>query len=235
MTTNVSTAIVTGGGRGIGRAICVRLARDGARVVAVARTADDLAETKRLVERNGGTCLAIRADVSRIDELNAAVDQTVRQFGAVDILVNNAGIAPRADVDAMETDTFDAMIRVNVSAPFYAVRAVWPIMKKRRQGIIINISSVAAADPFPGFAAYGATKAYIEGLTRGLAKEGRPLGIRVYGVGPGAVDTDMLRGPFPDFPADQCLQPDDIAEVVHLMTEPACRYTVGQTLYVSRT
>ncbi|NOT02101.1 MAG: SDR family oxidoreductase [Phycisphaerales bacterium] len=234
MATIFSTAIVTGGGRGIGRAICHRLAADGARVVAVARSRDELDETKRLVERHGGTCLTVRADVSQVDEMNAAVDETVRQFGAVDILVNNAGTAPRADVDAFGIDTFDAMIGVNVSAPFYAVRAVWPIMKQRRQGIIINISSVAAVDPFPGFAVYGATKAYIEGLTRGLAKEGRPLGIRVYGVGPGAVDTVMLRGPFPDFPDDQCLQPDDIAEVVHLMTQPVCRHAVGQTIYVTR-
>jgi len=227
-------AIVTGGGRGIGRAICRRFARGGSFVVAVARSDDDLAGTAQLIGNDGGRCAVFAADVSRIEQVRAMVDFTVREGGGLDILVNNAGIAPKAEVNDFDLETFDRMIAVNVAAPFYAAQAAWPIMQQRGGGIIINLSSLAAVDPFPGFAAYGASKAFVEGLTRGLAKEGRPHGIRVYGIGPGAVDTEMLRGPFPDFPAEQCLRPEDVAELAWHLIQPACQYSVGQTIYISR-
>jgi len=227
--------MVTGGGRGIGRAICQRFAEAGATVIAAARSDGDLAETQGLVETAGGVCRVMKTDVTRVEELDALVAMADREFGRIDVLVNNAGKAEHSPMDDFDPDTFDRMVAVNINAVFYACRAVWPIMRRRGEGVIVNISSVAAIDPFPGFAAYGATKCFVNGFTQALAKEGTPHGIRVYGVGPGAVDTQMLRGPFPDFPDDQCLQPRDIAEAVWLMTQPACRYSTGQTIYVSKT
>lgn len=227
--------IVTGGGRGIGRAICQRFAEAGAKVLAAARSQDELAETQRLVETAGGVCRVMKTDVTRIDDVDALVAMAVREFGAVDVLVNNAGAAPNGPMDSFDPATFDRMVAVNVNAVFYTCRAVWPIMRERGGGVIVNISSVAAINPFPGFAAYAASKCFVNGLTNALAKEGAEHGIRVYGVGPGAVDTQMLRGPFPDFPNDQCLKPRDIAETVWSMTQPACRHSAGQTLYVSKT
>lgn len=226
--------IVTGAGRGIGRAICRRFAKEGSRILAAARSADQLAETRRLVEAEGGTCKIVRADLGMAKQVDEIAAMAVREFGRIDVLVNNAAVAPSAPLERFDLATFDAMIAVNVSGVFYASRAVWPTMQKQKSGVIVNLSSRAAVDPFPGFAAYGASKNFVEGLTKALAAEGASQGIRVYGIGPGAVDTDMLRGPFPDFPADQCLRPDDIAEMVWQVTQPAYRYSSGQTVYVSK-
>ncbi len=226
--------VVTGGGRGIGRAVCRRFASTGAKVVAAARNVDQLNETKAIVEGEGGSCAVCQADVSARDEVASLMEFAVEACGGIDVLINNAGMAPPMSINDCDLDVFDAMDGVNIRGVFYACHAAWPQMRKRGGGVIVNISSVAAFDPFPGLAAYGASKAFVEALTRGLAREGKDVGIRVYCVGPGAVDTQMLRGPFPDFPDDQCLQPEDIAETVWQMTQPACRYAVGQTLYVAK-
>jgi len=123
---------------------------------------------------------------------------------------------------------------VNVNAVYHACRAVWPVMKKQKSGVIVNISSIASVDPFAGFAAYGAAKAWVNAWTKALADEGRRLGIRVFSVAPGAVETRMLRDPFPTFPADQTLRPADVADAVHALTQPGCRYATGQTVFVRR-
>ncbi|MCH7526647.1 MAG: SDR family oxidoreductase, partial [Planctomycetes bacterium] len=173
-------------------------------------------------------------DVAVADSIDSLVAAAVRECGGVDVLINNAGVACTGRIEEFDLANFDRMIAVNVSGVFYASRAVWPIMLKRGGGVIVNISSTVAVDPIPGFAAYGATKNFVEGLTRSLAKEGKKCGIRVYAVGPGAVDTQMLRGPYPDFPADDCLQPEEVAETVFMMTQSACRYSAGQTVYVTK-
>jgi 3-oxoacyl-[acyl-carrier protein] reductase len=111
---------------------------------------------------------------------------------------------------------------------------VWHHLIERGGGVIINTSSVAAYDAFPGFAAYGAAKAFVVAYTKFLAREGAGVGIRVYGVAPGAVETDMLRGAFPDFPADQALEPYDVAAMFETLLLPACAYSSGQTITVSK-
>jgi NAD(P)-dependent dehydrogenase (short-subunit alcohol dehydrogenase family) len=122
------------------------------------------------------------------------------------------------------------MIALNVAATFYACRAAWPLMQQQGGGTIINISSVAAVDPFPGFAAYGASKRFVEGLTAALAKEGTPHNIRLFAIAPGAVETQMLRSAFPDFPEDQCLPPQAIADLALALLNPACHHASGQTI-----
>ena len=228
------TAIITGAGRGIGRAIARRLAVGGASVVVASRTQSQLDETQRMIERAGGKVLAVSADVSNVEDVQRLVDEANSAFGGVDILVNNAGFASLATIDQMEPPVFDQIIAMNVRTVYLCTHAVWPIMLERDGGVIVNISSVAAYDPFPGFAAYGAAKAFVATYTRALATEGKSCGIRVYGVAPGAVETEMLRGAFPSFPLEKTLQPDDVAAFVELLIDPACRHISGQTITVKK-
>ena len=225
-------AIVTGAGRGIGRAIAHRLAKSGASVVAVARTRNQIAETCSQIKASGGIAIPIAANVTQEAEVSRLVEQTIASFGRVDVLVNNAGVAPLMRIEQTSTVDFDTVISTNVRAVFLCCRAVWGPMAKAGGGAIVNISSVGAFDPFPGFAAYGAAKAFVNTYTKALAAEGAGQNIRVYAVAPGAVETTMLRGAFPDFPADKVLAPDDVAGLVETLLTPACRYSTGQTIVI---
>jgi len=226
--------IVTGGGRGIGRAICDRFAAGGFQVVAASRSEFELRETAGLIETRGQKVRIVPTDLCVPDEIDALFQEAVGAFGRVDTLVNCAGVAPKCAIEELDGSLFRALMSVNVDAVFHACRAAWPIMKKQGGGVILNISSIASQDPFPGFAAYGASKAWVNAWTRGLAEEGRSVGIRVYAVAPGAVETRMLRDPFPDFPPDQTLQPRDVAEQVFALTQPASHFATGQTLFIRR-
>jgi len=226
--------VVTGGGRGIGRAICRRFAAEGAQVVAAARTPPELEETRRVVEQAGGRCHSQPTDVCVPEEIDSLIETTAGRFGRIDVLVNCAGIAPQAAIEELEPALFATIMAVNVNAVYYASRRVWPVMKKQKSGVIVNISSIASLDPFTGFAAYGAAKAWVNAWTKALADEGRSVGIRVFGVAPGAVETRMLRNPFPTFPAHQTLRPEDVADMVYALAQPGCRYATGQTVFVRR-
>lgn len=227
------TAIVTGAGRGIGRAITIRLVRRGMNVLAVARTARDIEETAVQAAQLSGVCVAQVANVTRSDEVDGLVKRAVAEFGGLDVLVNNAGAAPLCPLEQIDDRLLADTLGVNVQAVVYTCRAAWPALKASR-GAIINISSMAAKDPFPGFSLYGATKAWVNTFTQALAEEGKPFGVRAFGVGPGAVETQMLRGAFPSFPADQTLQPDDIAAAVEWLLDERARHTTGQTIYVKK-
>jgi len=226
--------IVTGGGRGIGRAVSQRFAEDGDQVFAVARSVDELDETCSSIKRDGGLCCVRKTDITDADEVEALVHECVERFGRVDVLVNCAGVAALATVDELDAQTFDQVVAVNMRAVYSTCRAVWPTMRKQGGGVIVNISSMASVDPFPGFAAYGASKAWVNLWTKALAEEGRSLGIRVFAVAPGAVETKMLRDAFPDFPADQTLDSSDVAGVVHAISQPSCQYATGQCVFVKK-
>lgn len=228
------TAIVTGGGRGIGRAVARRFSNAGAKVVVAARTLDDLHETRTLIERDGGSVLVVPCDVSETADVERLVDETIRTYTRVDILVNNAGTAPLATIDQMEPNLFDKILKSNIRTVYLCSRGVWHHMVEQGGGVIINTSSVSAYDAFAGFAAYGAAKAFVVAYTQFLAKEGADAGIRVYGVAPGAVETGMLRGAFPDFPANLALEPDDVAVMFETILSPAFQYSSGQTVTVSK-
>lgn len=232
--TSELVVVVTGGGRGIGRAIAERFAQSGAQVIAAARSFKELEEIRSSIEASGGRCSVQTTDVGSAEEIESLVEQTLGQFGRVDVLVNNAGIAPQANIEDLDEALFETVLLVNMRAVYRACRAVWPAMKKQGGGVIVNISSVASVDPFPGFTAYGAAKAWVNAWTHGLANEGRPHGIRVYAVAPGAVETRMLRDPFPNFPADQALLPADVANMVYWLAQPECRYATGQTIFVRK-
>jgi NAD(P)-dependent dehydrogenase (short-subunit alcohol dehydrogenase family) len=226
-------AVVTGAGSGIGRAIAEALARSGHRVVATGRTESKLAETRAAIESAGGACAVVPADVGDRTAVDRLFGEVRASGGRLDVLVNNAALATSAGIDTMELPAFEQMLQVNTAGVVYCCRAAWPLLKSAR-GVIVNIGSMAALDPFPGLALYGATKAFVTLLTKGLAAEGKPHGVRVFGVGPGAVETEMLRATCPDVPADQCLAPSAVADLVVALTTEPFAHSSGQTVYIQR-
>jgi meso-butanediol dehydrogenase/(S,S)-butanediol dehydrogenase/diacetyl reductase len=224
--------IITGAGRGIGRAIAQRLTGAGANVLVAARSAVELEATVALCG-NGGRCVAQPTNMARPEDVDALIARCTEEFGGLDVLINNAGVAPLSTIEEMNDAMFTDLVAVNIHSVFFACRAAWPLLKQSK-GTIVNISSLAAVDPFLGFAAYGATKAWVNTFTRGRADEGRPLGIKVFALGPGAVETQALRTPFPDFPAEQALQPDDVAAMVEWLLDERCQYASGQTIYIRK-
>jgi 3-oxoacyl-[acyl-carrier protein] reductase len=208
-------AIVTGGGRGIGKAIALALAREGARVVVSARTLAEVNATAKEIESSGRQALAIRTDVSQEFDVNTMVSKTIQKFGAVHILVNNAGVGSFAKVADLTASEFDRMWRVNMRGVFLATRAVIPAMVNQHSGDIINISSLAGKNAFAGGAAYCSTKWGLIGFARCLMLEVRSHNIRVITVCPGSVETgfggDAQAG---ERSAGEIPSADDIARVV---------------------
>jgi NAD(P)-dependent dehydrogenase (short-subunit alcohol dehydrogenase family) len=185
-------AIVTGGGRGIGRAIAEALARAGASVAVLARTQDEVAETAELIERDGGRALAVVADVTDADAVARAANLTERELGPVDLLVNNAAVAtPVGPVWEVDPEAWWRTVEVNLRGPFICTRAVLPGMIQRRAGRIVNIVAVAAFNTAPFMSAYGGSKAALISFTDDLAAETREHGITVIAIRPGLVQTRM--------------------------------------------
>jgi NAD(P)-dependent dehydrogenase (short-subunit alcohol dehydrogenase family) len=185
-------AIVTGGGRGIGRAIAEGLAEAGAAVAVLARSQDELTETVNLIERAGGRAIAVVADVTDRHAVEEAVGQTERELGPVDLLVNNAAVAtPVGPVWEVDPEAWWRTVEVNLRGPFLCARAVLPAMLRRRSGRIVNIVAVAAFNTAPFMSAYGGSKAALVSFTDDLAAETREHGITVFAIRPGLVQTRM--------------------------------------------
>ena len=225
-------AIITGAARGIGKAVAAELKRGGYDVVLTSRTRKDLEDAAREV---GGVAFA--ADVTEPAEVDALVAEALRRFGRIDAVVNNAGLAPVIAVKDMSIDRWRAVIDTNLSAAFYLSRAVWPTFEKQRSGVIVNISSLAARDPFPGFAAYGAAKAGLNLFGLALAREGQPINVRVHTVAPGSVETAMFRGIMSaeQWPTEKTLDPTEVARVVASCIHRDLRHTSGEVIYVHKT
>ncbi len=222
--------VVTGAGSGIGRAIAKTFAAEGASILAVGRTEAKLEETRRMVSNSPGRCRTFTADIGRKEDVAGIMQAAVDAYGKVDVLINNAAQAVTAKTADIDLDDFDHMLNTNVAGTFYMCREASLAMKKTGGGIIINISSMAGMEPFPGLVAYGATKAFVNMLTRGLAEEGRKAGIVVFAIAPGTVETPMLRSSFPDFPTEKTLDPEDVAKLTLTLCNPACRYSTGQVI-----
>ncbi len=188
-------AIVTGGGRGIGRATCLRFAREGANVVVAARTASEVEAVADEVRALGRRALAVPTDVSQERQIDGMVRRTLEEFGQVDVLVNNAGVNADHTVAGMPTEAWHYVLNVNLTAAFLACRAVLPSMIERRSGAIVNVTSRAAKVGRLKRSAYCAAKAGLGAFGMALAKEVEEFNIRVNTVLPGAVDTKMyVRG-----------------------------------------
>ncbi len=187
-------AIVTGAGRGMGRAVVLVLAREGASVVVNDIVADSAMAVAEEASRLGARAIGVAADVSNSEEVNGLVETTLREFGRIDILVNNAGIArTTSPLETIGDEEWSRMLEVNLSGVFYCMRAVLPHMKKQRNGKIVNISSSAgrSVSTFAG-AHYTASKAGVLGLTRHGAREAAAFNVNVNAVAPGIIETDML-------------------------------------------
>jgi len=186
-------AIVTGGGRGIGRAIAQRFASEGAAVVIAARSADQLARTAKEITSSGGRAAWVQGDVAREEDAARIVEAAGKTFGGVDILVNNAGIyGPVKPIEEIAATDWDSVMAANLRGAFLMTRAALPAMYGRGSGAILNISSVAARAAIPWGAAYATTKAGLLGLTRTTAAEGAQRGVRANAVLPGPVpETEM--------------------------------------------
>ena len=188
------SALVTGGGRGLGRSIARTLGAAGARVALLARTREQVEEAARELSRAGSAALALTADVSVPGQVAAAVDEVERAWGGIDILVNNAGVlGPAGPAHEADPETWLRAVRVNLGGCFICCRAVLPGMIARRRGGIVNLSGGGAVSPRPWFSAYGAAKAGVVRFTETLAAEVAPHGVRVNAVAPGALRTDMAR------------------------------------------
>jgi NAD(P)-dependent dehydrogenase (short-subunit alcohol dehydrogenase family) len=236
-------AIVTGGGRGIGKTIALTLMREGAKVVIVGRTKSDLDKVVEKAGAAGGQMKAMRVDVSNETEIEEMVGETVKRFGRIDILVNNAGAVIMSPAEKMSTEQWDAVVDVNLKAPFLCSRAVGKEMIKRRSGKIINISSRGGHSVIPLSASYGASKAGLQMLTKALAVEWGKYNINVNSVSPGVTETGMFakfRADRPEeakaredkIPLKRVNQPEDVANAVLFLASSDADKITGEDIGV---
>jgi NADP-dependent 3-hydroxy acid dehydrogenase YdfG len=222
-------ALVTGAGRGIGRAVALALAREGAAVALAARTRAELAAVAAEIRERGGRALAVPTDVTQDAAVEALVEQTVGELGRLDLLVTAAGVASFGPVSGAKPADWDAMLAVNLRGVMVCCRAALGPMIRQHRGTIVNVASVAAARPIPGAAAYAATKAGVVAWSRVLAEELRSEGVRVGVIVPGAVDTPLW-DTIPNGPdRRRMLSPDDVARVVVLMATLPAGATLEET------
>ena len=234
------TAFVTGASRGIGRAIAMRLAAQGAHVVAAARGENARAVAEAIVEK-GGRAEAIALDVTAADAAGEAIAATVARHGRIDILVNNAGIARDQLMLRMKRDDWDAVLATNLTAAFALTQAVLKPMIRQRSGRIICISSVVGQSGNPGQANYAASKAGLIGFTKAVALEVASRGITVNVVAPGLIETDMTRGITEGaraewaskIPLGRLGSADDVAAAVCFLASDEASYITGQVLAVN--
>lgn len=234
-------AIVTGASRGIGRAIALKLAREGADVVVTATTLESARNTALEIESFGRKALPLSVDVSDSAAVTAMFSAAVEAFGKVDILVNNAGITKDGLLLRMKDADWDAVIDVNLKGAFNCIREAAKLMTKARSGRIVNISSVVGEMGNAGQINYSASKAGMIGLTKSAARELAKRGVTVNAVTPGFIETDMTavlsekvrEDLLQQIPLDRLGSPDDIANAVFFLVSPMGDYITGHVLSVN--
>jgi NAD(P)-dependent dehydrogenase (short-subunit alcohol dehydrogenase family) len=207
-------AIVTGAGRGIGRAISIELAKEAAAVVLAARDVDKMKETAEQVTAAGGKAQIIPTELTDEQSIKNLIRATGESFDRLDILVNNAGITHSAKLEETLTEDLDRCLNVNARAPFILCRQALPLLKKAQAAYIINIASVVGVKAYPLQSAYTASKHALRGMTMALAEEMRGSNVRVHLVCPGGVDTELVQKVRPDIKKHDLMQPEEIAELV---------------------
>jgi NAD(P)-dependent dehydrogenase (short-subunit alcohol dehydrogenase family) len=224
-------AIITGGGRGIGRATALALAREGAAVVLAARTAAEIEAVAREVQSSGARALPVVTDVARRDDIGRLVQRTLDAFERIDILVNNAGIGlPLRDVVDLPLEDWTRVLAVNLTGPFLCAQAVLPSMIRQGWGKIINLSSLGGQVGVAGNSAYGAAKAGLLLFTRCLAAEVKRHGIDVNAVCPSGTDTQLLRDMGRAEGRTNLMRPEEIANTILFLASPDASAVTGTTI-----
>lgn len=233
-------AVVTGGAKGIGRAISVQLARDGAAIAVWDLDGAGAAETAALITQAGSRAIACTVDAASAEGITAAVARTRSELGPVTILVNNAGISGFQSFLDITEETWDRTIQVNLKGPFLCTRAILPDMLAAAWGRIVNISSSSAQTGAARMVHYAASKGGVIGFTRALAMEFAARGITVNNIPPGFIDTPMLRSSPVDInaavaasPMKRAGKPEDIAAACSYLVSEAAGYVTGQTISVN--
>ncbi|MEM1165709.1 MAG: SDR family oxidoreductase [Planctomycetota bacterium] len=237
--------IITGASSGIGLATAKRLAARGHRLALAARSMDRLTAVRDSLVAAGideHDVLLVKTDVGDPIQASALVPRVVEHFDRLDCLFNNAGVAPLKTIPEHDDATLQRCFAVNVIGVGLAIADAFRQWTHQRSAgdeapyTVINTSSLATSDPFPGFLAYAASKAAVEMMVRSAASEGEPLGVRAFAVAPGAVDTPLLRGIFSaeKLPPEACLSPEDVAAIVEQMAVGERDEQSGKTVYVKR-
>jgi 2-deoxy-D-gluconate 3-dehydrogenase len=235
-------AIVTGGGKGIGKAISIALANSGAKVVLAARSEQELKDTEEEIKAKGGEALARVTDLSKVEQIEGLVKDTVNQFGAVDILVNNAARSVLRPLMDLREDGVDKIFNVNVKAPFILARECAKVMSLKGGGSIVNITTVGAERGGPMMGMYMASKAALKMLTMCMAIEWASMKVRVNAVGPGMTKTDFSKPIWMNpemesqltakIPMGRLGEVEDIVGAVLFLCSQGAQYITGQTIYV---
>jgi glucose 1-dehydrogenase len=236
-------ALVTGSAQGIGQAIAIRLAQEGADIVIDDRKVEGAQDTLKQVEAIGRRGLVVQGDLGKIDDDRRIVKEGVAHFGKIDILVNNAGVEKAAPFWEVTEADYDFVLNINLKGTFFATQAfVQHLMETKRPGRVINISSVHEELPFPHFASYCASKGGLRMLMRDLAIELAPFGITVNNIAPGAIATpintkllnspDLLKALLSNIPLNRLGTPGDVSGTVAFLASPDADYITGATLVV---
>jgi NAD(P)-dependent dehydrogenase (short-subunit alcohol dehydrogenase family) len=234
-------ALITGGGTGIGRAIALAFAREGAKVAVAARRKDKLLEVVAAIAEKGGEALAVECDVTRGADAERAVRETVERFGELNILVNNAGTLSNATIEQISEEDWDRVLRVNAKGPFLMSREALPAMRKAGGGAIVNIGSILGLVAMKSRAAYCASKGAVTMLTKAMAVDHAHENIRVNCICPALVETDMVKQLFGDTPEGAALRdarlatmplgrmgvPTDVAELAIYLASAESSWLTG--------
>lgn len=205
--------LITGAGRGIGRALSLDFVREGAKIIAASRTENELKDLERVV--GGENILTVSTDLTSEDQIKHMVDEGIRRFGSIDILINNAGLGYFNNVVDLSVDEWDTMTNVNLRGVFLCCKYTLPHMIKKNQGMIINIASLAGKNFFATGAGYCATKWGLLGFSKSLMLEVRDYNIKVMTICPGSVDTKFHKAAaHPDTEKKPMLKPEDVSQIV---------------------
>ena len=230
------TAIITGGARGIGQATALKLANKGINIV-IADINDKANETVNKIKELGGKAIYIKTDVSNKKEVQLLIEKTLKRFNGIDILINNAGISQFDIVfEDIKEEEWDRMMNINLKGVFFCCQAVFPHMKSKCSGKIVNVASTAAkTGGVKSGAHYAAAKAGVVTLTKSVAKDGAPYGINVNAVSPGIIETDMTKNVAYEvisIPLGRLGKAEEVAEVIYFLASNAARYITGEIVDV---
>jgi 3-oxoacyl-[acyl-carrier protein] reductase len=227
------TAIVTGAGRGIGRAIAIMLAEHGAHVIAAARTKSEVDETAAMIAKRGGSALPFVFDLADVQSIQSLFAHTIETAQGLDILINNAGIGRYGAIEDFSTEDLQNLLDVNIRGTYLCCQEAMKLMIPKESGYIINIASVVGFKGYANQSAYTASKHAIVGLTKSLAAEAQAHHIRASVINPGGTDTDLIAAARPDLDPSILMQPEDVAHTVLFLLSLSERCAIDE-IYIRR-